>query len=144
MDWLVRGGIAGALTALITQAISSLLFVLKLLHVNLMVQLAGSLVSPFHPVTATLVHLIIGAGLGIILSSILAFTGSDYHLLKGALFGTLEWLVEKVFVVPLIGVVFPFRHTFLLNTVEIGFNILYGVLAACFIVVLRQPGPLNR
>lgn len=140
MDWLVRGGIAGALTALMTQAISSLLFVLKLLPVNLMIRLAGSLVSPFHPVTATLVHLIIGAGLGIILSSILAFTGSDYHLLKGALFGALEWVVQRVFVVPLFGLVFPFRYTFLLNTVEIGFDILYGVLAACFIVVLGQPG----
>ena len=80
-----------------------------------------------------LVHLTLSIVLGVILAYIIHFTGKDFALLKGAIFGAVIWVVDIGIISPLAGYMVaspqPVDLLFLFS-----YHVLFGLLVAALLL----------
>lgn len=105
-DKLFSGAVAGLIGAGIVGLISSILKSFRIYEYTYM-DIAASLIYPYKEVETLawyvvgwLNNFIIGIILGIILVYILAWTGKDYGILKGTIFGLVWWFILTVIIQP--------------------------------------------
>lgn len=138
-DKLFTGAVSGFIGAGVVGLISDLLERTGISDFSYM-DIAGSLVLPqsIHGtftwmLVGWLNNFIIGIILGIVLTYILAMTGKDYGIFKGALFGVIWWFIVSVIIQPNFfdwGRIDNFGHL----AVCFFRDVLFGIIASYIIV----------
>jgi FtsH-binding integral membrane protein len=85
--------------------------------------------APVWTILGWIDHLLVSMVLGVILVYILHYSGRDYALIKGAIFGAVVWLVTIGIISPLAGYIPPSPQAIDL-AILLAYHILYGILAA--------------
>ncbi|HZK24152.1 MAG TPA: DUF6789 family protein [Oscillospiraceae bacterium] len=137
MDKVVSGGIAGGIAGLLVGLLSKILSKVKLCQLCL-IKIGGGLSNQamlaensalLWQVIGWLSHLLISMVLGIIFLYLLHYTGKEYILLKGVMFGAVVWLVDITIISPLLGFI-PARSRPLDLLILLAYHIIFGYLAA--------------
>lgn len=134
------GAVTGFVAGMATGLISTGLFLMDICQLCL-IRIGGGLfmrsmlteTSLAWTVIGWLSHLTVSIVLGVILAYILSFTGKDFALLKGAIFGAVVWVVTIGFISPLAGYISarPSPGDIILVFV---YHVLFGLIAAWLLV----------
>lgn len=134
-------GVAAGLGAgLIIGIISNVLYSLDLCGLCLVVQTRG-MFAPDDVLVWSLLgwvgHLMMGLILGVVFYYVLYFTGREYALLKGAVFGAIVWYVNIGFISRMVGY-FPTAPRAVHLLMLLGYHLLFGLITAGFLLRLLQ------
>ncbi len=146
MDRVVAGSMAGMASGFLTGAISNIMYLLGVCTLSMNAIGGGMFTREMLSVNAPLswqllgwvTHLIVSSMFGVILVYILVFTGRDYAILKGLLFGSAAWFVAISLVSPLAGFV-PRNANPVDLFIMLGYHVLFGVFAAWLLVRYAEP-----
>jgi len=150
MDKIVSGGLAGLISGIVVGVLISFLHGLGLTGYNA-VNIAGGvfmqqvLVNP-SPVWLAIgwaAHLVISVTSGVILAALLNYSGFDYAVLKGIMFGGLLWLFSFGVVAPLLGYTLLPLLSPLDLLVSFFRHLLFGALASALYAAFRRPALLK-
>lgn len=104
-----------------------------------MLPMVAMLVGSTSPVVGALVHLVISAGLGVLLALVLPPLGLAVTLLAGAAYGVVWWVLGPLLIMPTVlgmsEMVFTIDSAALSSLAG---HVLFGVVTAAVLVVLRR------
>ncbi|MBS4030154.1 MAG: hypothetical protein KGZ63_01840 [Clostridiales bacterium] len=141
MDRAVIGGAAGAIAGIVIGIISHVLYLFNFFNLCLIAiggglhrrgMLARTDGFMWHVLGWT-GHFTISLILGIVLIYILHYTGKEFALLKGAVFGMIVWYINIAIISPLVGYIPPSPDAANLMLL-LSYHILYGLIAAWLII----------
>lgn len=138
------GGVSGVIAGIVVGIISKVLFLLNICNLCL-VAIGGGLIrremltnkSFMWQVLSWIDHLAMSLILGFVLIYILHYTGKDFALLKGAVFGMIVWYINIAIISPLAGYI-PASPDALSLMLLLTYHILYGLIAAWLIVKIAK------
>lgn len=141
MDKALSGALAGLAAGLIIGIVSFGLYTLNICRLCLVAIGGGLFTQQMLPQGTTFIwlllgwvdHLVMSMILGIILVFILHYTGRDYAIVKGAIYGAIVWYFAIGIIAPLAGFTPPSpRAADLL--VLLAYHLVFGMLAAWLMV----------
>lgn len=145
MDRAAIGGTSGVIAGIIVGIISHILYVSDLCKLCLVAIGGGLFRRGMLPRTEGIMwqvlgwmdHLAMSLILGTILIYILQYTGKDYTLLKGAVFGMIVWYINIAIISPLAGYIPPSPDATSLLLL-FSYHILFGLIAAWLIIKISK------
>ncbi|MDW7651170.1 MAG: hypothetical protein SCK29_04895 [Bacillota bacterium] len=150
MDKPVSGAAAGLVSGMTVGIISMALYMFGICNLCL-VAIGGGLfnraivppVLSVQNIAGWAAHLTLGMILGILFIYILYFTGRDFALLKGALFGTAVWYVAIGLVLPVSGMI-PGNANTADIMILLAYHLLFGLLTAALLVRYAKLETIKR
>lgn len=131
-DRVLIGSIAGTIGAFTSALLSFIISFTGIVHVKAMFLNScvflepASTASLASDVYGTVIHLMLGAFIGIIYIYCLPFIGERYPVYKGFLLGAASWLVVGGFVANALQL--PIKSTVAVNTIYLLLNFVYGLV----------------